>query len=76
MKAKISKVGPVGDITETRGFYIPLIKKNAIQLIKLKDGTVIKGEPMKRERHLLEIGKHKYWVHRNGELEPIEEKMC
>lgn len=68
MKVKISKVGPVGDINESKEFYIPLIKKNKIQLIKLKDGTVIKGEPMKQDRYLLEIGEYKYWVLRTGEI--------
>ena len=37
-------------------------------MIKLKDGTVIKGEPMKQDRHLLEIGEYKYWVLRTGEI--------
>lgn len=68
MKVKISKVGPVGDINESKEFYIPLIKKNRIQRIKLKDGTVIKGEPMKQDRYLLEIGEYKYWVLRTGEI--------
>lgn len=72
MKAKISKVNPVGDITQTKEFYIPLIKKNEIQLIKLKDGSKIRGVPMKQERYLLEIGDHKYWVLRSGELIPIK----
>jgi hypothetical protein len=76
MKAKISKVGPVGDITETKEFYIPFVKKNIIQLIKLKDGTKIKGEPMKQDRHLLEIGEFKYWLLQTGELILIDERMC
>jgi hypothetical protein len=73
MKAKISKVGPVGDITESKEFYIPFVKKNKIQLIKLKDGTVVKGEPMKVDRHLLEIGDFKYWVLQSGELINLNE---
>jgi len=60
MKAKISKVGPVGDINESKEFYIPLIK--------FKDGTKIKGEPMKQDRYLLEIGEFKYWLLTTGEL--------
>jgi len=72
MKCKISKVGPVGDINDTKEFFIPLIKKNKIQLIKLKDGTVVKGEPMKQDRYLLEIGEFKYWLFRNGEIDLIE----
>ena len=71
MKAKISKLDPVGDITECKEFYIPLIKKNKIQLITLKDGTKIKGEPMMQSRFLLEIGEFKYWVRKSGELELI-----
>jgi hypothetical protein len=73
MKAKISKVGPVGDITESKEFYIPFVKKNKIQLIKLKDGTVVKGEPMKVDRYLLEIGEHQYWLLKSGELINLNE---
>jgi hypothetical protein len=73
MKAKISKIGPVGEIEESKEFYIPLIKKNKIQLIKLKDGTVVKGEPMKQCRHLLEIGDFKYWISRSGEVINLNE---
>ena len=75
MKAKISKVDPCGVICETKEFYIPLIKRNKIQLIKLKDGTVIKGEPMTQNRYLLEIGEHKYWLCKMGELELIQERI-
>jgi len=75
MKAKISKVDPCGCICETKDFYIPLIKRDKIQLIKLKDGTVIKGEPMTQNRLLLEIGEYKYWLLRNGELELIQERI-
>jgi hypothetical protein len=73
MKAKISKVGPVGDIIESKEFYIPFVKKNEIQLIKLKDGTVVKGEPMKVDRHLLEIGEYQYWLLKSGEIIIINE---
>jgi|Laugrespbdmm15sd_2_1035082.scaffolds.fasta_scaffold00393_7 hypothetical protein len=73
MKAKISKLDPLGTIEESKEFYIPLIKKNKIQWIKLKDGTKIKGEPMKQSRYLLEIGEFKYFVRRNGEIELINE---
>lgn len=76
MKAKISKVSPVGEISETKTFYIPHIKKNVRQKIKLKDGSVIVGEPMKVDRYLLEIGNYKYWVKRTGEIELIDVKMC
>jgi hypothetical protein len=68
MKAKISKIDHTGQILESKEFYIPFVKKNIIQLIKLKDGTVVKGEQMYQNRHLLEIGKYKYWVLRTGEL--------
>jgi hypothetical protein len=68
MKAKISKVDPVGNITKSKEFYIPFVKKNNIQLIKLRDGTVVRGEPMKVDRHLLEIGEHKYWLLKSGEI--------
>ena len=71
MKAKISKLGPVGDISESKVFYIPLVKKIKLQWIKLKDGTKIKGEPMKVHRYLLEIGEFKYLLHKNGEIEKL-----
>jgi len=76
MKAKILKLDPTGTIEESKEFYIPLIKKNKIQWIKLKDGTKIKGEPMKKSRYLLEIGDFKYWVRKNGEIELIDDKWC
>ena len=76
MKAKISKIDPVGSIVVSKEFYIPFIKKNNIQLIKLKDGTVVKGEPMSISRHLLEIGEFKYWILKSGEIILIDDKMC
>jgi hypothetical protein len=74
MKAKILKIDPTGQIVKSKEFYIPFVKKNIIQLIKLKDGTVVKGEPMCQNRHLLEIGEYKYWLLRTGELILINEK--
>ena len=41
MKAKISKVGLVGDVNESKEFYIPLINKNKVQMIILKDGNFL-----------------------------------
>ena len=76
MKAKISKLDPVGTVEESKEFYIPLIKKNKIQWIKLKDGTKIKSEPMKQSRYLLEIGEFKYWLRKNGEIELIDDNWC
>lgn len=76
MKAKISKVDPIGQIVKSKDFYIPFIKKNIIELIKLKDGTVVKGESMCQNRYLLEIGEYKYWLLRTGELILIDERMC
>jgi hypothetical protein len=76
MKAKISKVSPVGEVNETKTFYIPHIKKSIKQKIKLKDGSTIYGEPMKVNRYLLEIGNYKYWIRRTGEIELIDVKMC
>jgi len=76
MKAKISKIGPVGDVVKSKEFYIPLLKKNIIQLIKLKDGTTLRGEPMMQTRHLLEIGDYKYWVRRDGEIIMIDQPFC
>ena len=74
MKAKISKLNPVGFVEESKEFYIPLIKKNKIQLIKLNDGTTIKSEPRKKSRYVLEIGEFKYWVRKNGEIELVDYK--
>jgi hypothetical protein len=76
MKAKISKVDPLGQIVNSKDFYIPFVKKNITQLIKLKDGTVVRSEPMCQNRHLLEIGEYKYWLLRTGELILVDEKMC
>jgi hypothetical protein len=76
MEAKISKLDPVGTVEESKEFYIPIIKKNKTQWIKLKDGTKIKGEPMKQSRYLLEIGEFKYWVRKSGEIELIDDKWC
>ena len=76
MKAKISKLDPTGHFEESKEFYIPLIKKNKIQWIKLKDGTKIQGEPMKQTRYLLEIGEFKYFVRKNGEIDLIDDKWC
>jgi hypothetical protein len=44
------------------------LKKNIIQRIKLKDGTVTTGEPMCKNKYLLEIGDYRYWILRTGEL--------
>jgi hypothetical protein len=74
MKAKTSKVDPCGTIVKSKDFYIPFVKKNIIQLIKLKDGTVVKGEPMCQNRYLLEIGEYKYWLLQTGELILIDEQ--
>ena len=74
MKAKISRLNPVGDIEESKEFYFPLIKKNKIEWIKFKDGTKIKGEPRKQNRYLLEIGDFRYFVLKNGEIELINDK--
>ena len=68
MKAKISKVDPLGQIVNSKDFYIPFVKKNITQLIKLKDGTVTTGEPMCKNKYLLEIGDYRYWILRTGEL--------
>ena len=76
MKAKISKIDPTGQVVKSKEFYIPFVKKNIIELIKLKDGTVVKGEPMCQNRYLLEIGEYKYWILRTGELILIDERMC
>lgn len=72
MKAKILKVGPVGDTIDSKEFYIPLIKKNKIQLIHLKDGSTVKGEPMMVGRYFLEIADYVYRIHRDGKLEKIK----
>jgi len=71
MKAKITKIGPVGESMDSKEFYIPLIKKNKVQLIHLKDGTTIHGEPMLVGRYFLEIADYVYRIHRNGKLEKI-----
>lgn len=74
MEAKISKLNPLGDIEESTEFEIPHIKDDTY-LIKLNDGVVLKGEPMKQYRFLLEIGDFKYWLRKNGEIELIEPKQ-
>ncbi len=76
MKAKISKIDPTGQIVKSKNFYIPFVKKNRIELIKLKDGTVVRGEPMCQNKHILEIGEYKYWMLSTGELILIDERMC
>jgi hypothetical protein len=75
MKAKISKITPVGEIEDSIEFQIPFIKDDTY-LIKLNDGTVVKGEPMKQSRYLLEIGNYKYWVRNNGEIALINDNWC
>jgi hypothetical protein len=70
MIVKISKINPVGDIEESIDFNFPFVDDNTY-LIKLNDGTVVKGEPMKKSRYLLEIGDYKYWVQRDGKIELI-----
>lgn len=72
MKAKISELDPTGVEVKSKVFYFPFIKKNLIQLIKLKDGTVLRGEPMRQVRYLLEIEEFKYFVKRNGDIIKIE----
>jgi hypothetical protein len=75
MKAKISKITPVGEIEDSIEFQIPFIKDDTY-LIKLNDGTVVKGEPMKQSRYLLEICNYKYWVRNNGEIALINDSWC
>jgi hypothetical protein len=75
MKAKISKITPVGEIEDSIEFQIPFIKDDTY-LIKLNDGTVVKGEPMKQSRYLLEIGNYRYWVRKNGDIELINDIWC
>ena len=75
MKVKISEIDPTGVSLKTKDFYIPFMKKNVVQLIHLKDGTTIKGEPMKISRYLLEIGEYKYIVYRSGKIILIEDSM-
>ena len=63
MKAKISKIDPIGNIVESKEFQIPFMKKDDIPL-----ETIINYEPMCQNKYLLEIGEYKYWLLRTGEL--------
>jgi hypothetical protein len=71
MRAKISKLGPVGDIIEEKKFNIPFIKKQEYGLCKLPDGTVVKTEPMRKCRYLLEINGYKYLLHPSGYIDRV-----
>ena len=63
MKAKISKIDPIGNIVESKEFHIPFIKKDETPL-----DAIINYEPMCQNKYLLEIGEYKYWLSRAGEL--------
>jgi len=68
MKAILSMIDPCGSVVKSKKFYLPFIKKNIIQTITLKDGTKVKGEPMRQNRYILEVGDYKYFVSMTGKI--------
>jgi hypothetical protein len=74
MKAKITEVDPTGVPIKTKEFYVPLLKKRKVELIQLKDGTIVKGEPMKQSRYFIEIGEYVYFVCSSGRLDLVGNK--
>jgi len=74
MKGVIKKYDPSGVVLNEEEFTFPLVKEpegewrtEIIDDIEKR----VRYEPMKKVRYLLEIGKYKYWVRSNGELEGL-----